>query len=112
MHSYPSAKALGHAMVKDLLLDTVTVEEKVDGSQFSRGAGPTYACGKGHKLATDEFFGKAIVFVESLDLNNDYTYHFEYLTRFRHVSVEYERVPFGYLILLDIQVLWFVSHTK
>ncbi len=36
-HSYPSPKAMGHGMIKELLLDSVIVEEKLDGSQFSFG---------------------------------------------------------------------------
>jgi len=36
-HSYPNIFALGHRYIKDLFLDNVLIEEKVDGSQFSFG---------------------------------------------------------------------------
>ena len=36
-NSYPKIYALGHAYLKELSLDPVIVEEKVDGSQFSFG---------------------------------------------------------------------------
>ena len=30
-HSYPKVYALGHSAIKDLLLDSVILEEKIDG---------------------------------------------------------------------------------
>ena len=33
--SYPKVYQLGHRAIKDLFLDEISVEEKIDGSQFS-----------------------------------------------------------------------------
>lgn len=63
-HSYPKIYNLGHAALAELLLDPVTVEEKVDGSQFSFGVihGVLRCRSKGQELivaAPEKMFERA-----------------------------------------------------
>ncbi len=113
-HSYPKIHALGHAAVKDLLLDEVLVEEKVDGSQFSFGKftskeGAEYLrCkSKGVELtveAPDNMFKKGVESAKELFpiLRNGWAYRGEYLASPKHNTLCYGRVPAKYVILFDI----------
>ena len=111
--SYPSIFALGHKAVADLLLDAVTVEEKIDGSQFSFGTfegdeGVYLRCrSKGAQLnllAPEKMFTKAIETAQRLMpiLHIGWTYRAEYLAKPKHNALVYDRVPNGNLILFDI----------
>src|SRR5262249_8091488 len=106
-HSYPSAKALGHAMVRELLLDPGIVEEKIDGRQFSWGVlGGEFKCrSKGAVLnlfAPEKMFVAAIEVVKSLPLKDGWTYRAEYLARPKHNVLAYDRIPEKHLIIFDI----------
>lgn len=120
-HSYPQIYALGHRGVRDLLLDTVLVEEKVDGSQFSfgcferdpdaagqLGTGPTLRIkSKGADIDPDnppKMFAAAVATVIALrdKLKLGYTYRGEVLDKPKHNVLAYLRVPAGNVILFDI----------
>lgn len=113
-HSYPKIHALGHAAVKDLLLDEVLVEEKVDGSQFSFGKftsqeGTEYLrCrSKGVELtveAPDNMFKKGVETAKELfpALKNGWAYRGEYLNSPKHNTLCYGRIPAKHVILFDI----------
>lgn len=114
-HSYPKVYAVGHAGVKDLLLDDVIVEEKVDGSQFSFGVidkgdgqGPRLLCrSKGAELHTDapeKLFVQAVATATKLApiLTPGWTYRCEYVVKPKHNVLAYERTPKDFLILFDI----------
>jgi len=113
-HSYPKIYNLGHRYLKDLFLDEVIIEEKVDGSQFSFGKflneeGKEYLkCrSKGCQLNTDypeKMFSVAVNQVKEMfdTLSLGWTYRAEYLQKPKHNSLVYDRVPQKNLIIFDI----------
>ena len=114
-HSYPKVYAIGHAAMKDLLLDDVIVEEKIDGSQFSfgmidvgDGQGLRLRCrSKGAELhldAPEAMFIKAVQTAKKLapTLTPGWTYRCEYLAKPKHNTLAYERTPQDYLIVFDV----------
>lgn len=106
-HSYPSAKALGHGMIKEILFDPVIVEEKIDGSQFSFGrfGGELKCRSKGAQLnlfAPEKMFAAGIAVVNGLDLRDGWTYRAEYLQKPKHNVLAYDRIPKNHIILFDI----------
>jgi hypothetical protein len=116
--SYPSIFALGHRAVRDLLLHPHTIEEKVDGSQFSFGIfpndptseqweSPLRVRSKGAVMnpdAPEKMFTKAVESVkERLHLlTPGWTYRGEYLAKPKHNTLCYDRVPTGHVILFDV----------
>jgi hypothetical protein len=115
-HSYPKVFALGHGAIKDLLLDDVVVQEKVDGSQFSFGkfindAGEEeIRCrSKGAQLnilAPEKMFTTAVaaVLARKDKLHLGWTYRGEVLAKPKHNTLAYERTPKDHIILFDIGV--------
>lgn len=112
-HSYPSTFAIGHRALKELLLDPVVVEEKVDGSQFSFGIFKDETSGewalkcrsKGVQLDVthpDKMFTKAVETAANLDLTPGWTYRAEYLMKPKHNVLAYDRAPVKHLIVFDI----------
>lgn len=113
-HSYPKVHAIGHAAVRDLFLDDVTVEEKVDGSQFSFGrfiskeGEPYLRCkSKGCELtveAPDSMFKAGVEVCKELFplLHEGWAYRAEYLAKPKHNTLAYKRHPEKHLIIFDI----------
>ena len=108
-HSYPKIWALGHSAITELLWDEVTVEEKVDGSQFSFGVfnGELKVRSKGKEIyldAPEKMFNNAITTVLELKdkLTEGYTYRAEYLQKPKHNVLAYDRIPNKHLIIFDI----------
>lgn len=124
-HSYASSFALGHKAVADLFLDPVTVEEKVDGSQFSFGTFDTFNAAaellppmikvrsKGREIfispdgkSSEGMFQKAVesVLARAHLLAPNWTYRAEFLQKPKHNALAYDRVPKGNLIIFDIAI--------
>ena len=108
-HSYPKVWALGHNAIQELLFDSVLVEEKVDGSQFSFGVfnGELKARSKGQELiidAPEKMFEKAVETIKELQpcLKDGWTYRGEFLQKPKHNALAYDRVPDRNIILFDI----------
>ncbi len=108
-HSYPSPKAVGHGMIKDLLTDPVIVEEKLDGSQFSFGVfkGELKCRSKGAQLnmhAPEKMFLNGIEAIKEIQhlLTDGYTYRGEYFQKPKHNALAYDRIPARHVILYDI----------
>ena len=112
-HSYPSVFALGHRMIKDLFLEDVLLEEKIDGSQFSFGVFivegmPELKCrSKGCQLNVElpeKMFAEAVNTAKELFplLKTGWTYRAEYLQKPKHNALAYERIPNKHLIVFDI----------
>lgn len=108
-HSYPSIYNVGHAALAELFSDPVTIEEKVDGSQFSFGvfSGELRCRSKGQQLVVDDpegMFIKAVDAVKSVlpQLKNGWTYRAEYLAKPKHNTLAYDRIPKNHLIIFDI----------
>ena len=110
LYSYPSIYNFGHSAVRDLITREVQIEEKVDGSQFSFGItleGELVARSKGKQIvldAPDKMFTKAVETVQSLkdSLRAGYIYRGEYLSKPKHNSLTYGRVPEKHIILFDV----------
>ncbi len=107
INSYPSIYAIGHKAIADIFSSPVLIEEKIDGSQFSFGRidGELVCRSKGKDIildAPEKMFGKAIDVVKPLSLHDGWIYRGEYLQKPKHNTLQYSRVPFGHIILFDI----------
>ena len=118
--SYASIFALGHKAVRELLLDPVVVQEKVDGSQISFSLQPVlidpdtgrtetalYVRSKGAELyieAPDKMFAKAVEQIKQREslLRPGWVYRGEYLAKPKHNALAYDRVPIGNIVLFDV----------
>lgn len=108
-HSYPKVHAIGHMAIREILLDEVLIEEKVDGSQFSFGRfGDTLKCrSKGQELdvsAPEKMFTPAVELAQALApiLRDGWTYRGEFLGKPKHNTLTYTRIPEKTVILFDI----------
>lgn len=108
-HSYSKIFNVGHGALAELFADEVTIEEKVDGSQFSFGIfdGELRCRSKGQQLVVDapeKLFIKAVETVKALAplLKNGYTYRGEYLAKPKHNALAYDRHPVKHIIIFDI----------
>ena len=114
IHSYPSIYVLGHKAVSEIFSEPVTIEEQIDGSQFSFGiyetqwGEPTIKCrSKGAEiqmLAPEKMFTLAVETVQRLagKLRPNWTYRGEYLAKPKHNVIAYSRIPSQNVILFDI----------
>jgi len=106
-HSYPHIYNLGHRYLNDLLNESVLIEEKVDGSQFSFGRfdGELRCRSKGAQLniiAPEKMFAQVVENVNKLDLHNGWTYRGELLNKPKHGVLAYDRIPNLNVIIFDI----------
>lgn len=108
-HSYPKIWNLGHAGARDLLFGEVLVEEKIDGSQFSFGVfdGVIKMRSKGVEMDPEnpeKMFSLAVDQIKAIkdQLHDQWTYRGEFLSKPKHNTLAYERVPKGYIIIFDI----------
>lgn len=113
MASYPKLYTLGHRAIRDIFLDDVEVEEKVDGSQFSFGveAGQIWCASKRVRIYPDSvpaLFSGAVDTVGRLHaaglLKEGYAYRGEAIQSPKHNTICYERIPQGHIALFDIMV--------
>lgn len=105
--SYPEIYQIGHRHIKDIFASPVVIEEKVDGSQFSmcRFGGVLSCRSKGKDIiidAPEKMFNAAIETAKSLDLHDGWTYRCEYLSKPKHNTLAYSRVPAKHLIVFDV----------
>lgn len=112
IHSYPKVYNLGHPELDQLLDGPVSVEEKVDGSQFNFALidGELHCRSKGQQLyvdAPEKMFVPAVETAQRLAdggaLEPGWIYRCEYLQQPKHNTIAYERVPEGYLLVFDIE---------
>jgi len=109
--SYPTVYAIGHAAITGIFDNAVIVEEKVDGSQFSFGVlGGELVCrSHGKQLildAAEKMFDLAIETARRLrpTLKDGWIYRGEFLSKPKHNTLKYGRVPQGNIILFDVMV--------
>jgi len=108
INSYPKVWNLGHAAIADLFKDNVIIEEKIDGSQFSFGIiDGKLECRSHHQqidLDNPGMFELAVETVRKLEprLYSGWIYRCEYLSKPKHNTLAYDRVPNKYLIVFDI----------
>lgn len=112
-HSYSSIYNLGHYALEHLFDGPVVVEEKVDGSQFSFGLfrGELKIRSKGKEMdihSPEKMFNHAVETVKKLHeeghLREGYTYRGEYLSKPKHNTLIYGRIPNKYIVLYDINI--------
>ena len=107
--SYPSIYAIGHRAIANIFDHEVFVEEKVDGSQFSfsrNEAGELSCRSKGKDIiieAPEKMFTAAIKTAMELPLHPGWVYRGEYLSKPKHNTLAYSRVPKQNIILFDVQ---------
>lgn len=107
--SYPKIFNLGHPSIKDLFDGPVTIQEKVDGSQFSfmRDAQGQIHCRSKSadiNIAAPGMFAPAVetVFILADRLIPGVVYRGEFLSKPKHNTLVYDRVPKGNIILFDV----------
>jgi hypothetical protein len=109
--TYPKLFNLGHPNIVSLFNDTVLIEEKVDGSQFSFGfiEGVLRCKSKNAPIDVDgppDLFGPAVETVKRLHaegkLTPEWTYRGEAFKSAHHNSLTYDRAPAGGIMLFDI----------
>lgn len=93
--------------MRDLFDGPVTVEEKVDGSQFSFAMqnGEVMCRSRGVQIEGDAgMFKLAVETAEELSplLHEGWTYRGEYLAKPKHNALAYSRVPHKHVILWDV----------
>ena len=110
IHSYPKILNLGHRYLESLLKEEVTIEEKVDGSQFSfrrvDADNVTYRS-KGREIFTpcsDKLFQDAVAYVQSIKdkLQIGWTYRGEVFAKPKHNTILYGRIPNHHVAIFDI----------
>lgn len=110
LSSYGKIYNLGHKAIYSLFESgTVSIEEKIDGSQisFGRRGNEYFVRSKGQNLtlsAPEKMFVKAVDTVMALNnrLIDGYTYRGEYLQKPKHNVLAYDRVPAQNIIIFDI----------
>jgi hypothetical protein len=109
--SYPKVYNLGHPAIANLFDGPdVVVEEKIDGSQFSWVLidGVVYFRSRNSPLypGAAGMFEKGVQAVLGIQhkLNPGWVYRGEYLSKSKHNSLKYDRVPKNYVILWDIMI--------
>jgi len=110
IHSYPKVWNLGHPALDGLRDGPVSVEEKVDGSQFSFGIIDGELCcrSKNQQLILDapQMFDRAVESVQRRAdrLTPGWAYRAEYLAKPKHNTLAYDRTPEDHLIVFDVEV--------
>lgn len=114
--SYPKVYNFGHRAIKDLFKDEISVEEKIDGSNFSfgfmvTGDGSFELQCRSHHQQIDmdnipKMFRKAVETAKILipKLQLDWIYRCEYLEKPHHNVLVYDRVPKHNLIIFDVEI--------
>jgi len=105
---YSKVFAIGHPKISDIFDGEVTVQEKVDGSQFSfqrvDGKMLYRSRGSDQTEGTDQMFLLGIDEVEKVkdDLVDGWVYRGEYLNKPKHNTLCYERTPKKNIAIFDI----------
>lgn len=108
--SYGKIWAVGSAPVRDLLSESVVVQEKIDGSQISFRLDPKEGLqvkSKNCQLVLDNagmFQAGVNELIKRVGLlHTGWLYRGEYLASVKHNHLKYDRVPQGHIVLWDIQ---------
>jgi hypothetical protein len=119
INSYPSIYAIGHKAIAAIFDTPVTIEEKIDGSQFSmaRFDGELHCRSKGKAIipdAPEKMFVKAIEVAATRPLRDGWIYRCEYLQSAKHNTLNYGRIPDNHLIVFDVctGVESYLSHAE
>jgi len=109
VRSYPKIFALGHKAVKELLDGEVVVQEKIDGSQFSfcLKSGKLEMRSKGAVIDPDappSLFSSVVAGIKEIQdkLHPGWSYRGEQLSKLKHNTIEYKRLPKRHFVLFDV----------
>jgi hypothetical protein len=108
LRSYSKPLALTHKHAEELRKHGphLLYQEKVDGSQFSFGIVGGVLRFRSRNVEVDPadpgMFARAVESVSPMGLRPGWTYRGEYLSKPKHNTLCYGRVPHGYVILFDI----------
>ena len=107
--SYSTVYNIGHKAIENLFSGPVLIEEKLDGSQFSMALtdGQLLCRSKNQQIIVDapeKMFSKATETAKSLDLHPGWIYRCEFLSKPKHNTLAYSRVPEKNLIVFDIAI--------
>ena len=110
--SYASLCHIGHRSIVDIFDGPVLVQEKVDGSQISFGVldGKLSMRSKGVPLDLEQpnsMFALGVEAVKRVQhlLVDGWVYRGEYLSKPKHNTLAYDRVPSNHIALFDIEIL-------
>ncbi len=109
IHSYSTIYAVGHKAILELLSGPVVVEEKIDGSQLSFGLidGELQCRSRKQQMVMDapeKMFEEAVKVIELLDLHPGWIYRGEFLSKPKHNTLCYDRIPNNHIILFDVMI--------
>ena len=108
IRGYSSPKAFGHRLVQDILDGEVVIQEKIDGSQISFGVyeGELSVKSKNQQLDLEDagMFQNAVDYLQTIKskLQDGFTYRGEYLSKPKHNTLCYQRSPYGFIVLFDM----------
>jgi hypothetical protein len=104
--SYPKILHIGDKPIADLYEGDVEITEKIDGSQFGFGLvdGELVCRSKGKEQELDnpdELFAEGVAYVKSIQdrLPPDIFFYGEYLSKPRHSTLAYDRIPQNHIAL-------------
>lgn len=107
--AFPKILHIGDAQIKDLFEGPVEITEKVDGSQlgFGKVNGRLFVRSKGRELDLDNpdgMFQKAVDYVKQIEslLPDNTTFYGEYLSKPKHNTLAYDRVPKNNIALFGV----------
>jgi hypothetical protein len=115
--SYSKIYQLGHRAVQNIFCEPILIEEKVDGSQFSFGVygdkreiecRSKGSCQFDAHNHPNKMFIQAVETVKELAqaglLQLGWTYRGEYLSKPKHNTLAYDRVPVKNIVIFDIDM--------
>jgi len=109
LNSYSTIYAIGHKAILELLQSPVVVEEKIDGSQISFGLidGELQCRSRKQQIvmnAPEKMFKEAVEVIKKFDLPPNWVYRGEFLSKPKHNTICYDRIPKNHIILFDVMV--------
>lgn len=108
-HSYDSPLALGHRELEELFVGSVIAEEKIDGSQISFGliGGELKIKSRRQNINHEAagMFTKGVEEIKKIQnlLVPEWTYVGEYLSKLKHNTLVYDRLPKQNIVIFDIR---------
>jgi hypothetical protein len=108
VRGYSSPKAFGHRLVEDILDGRVVIQEKIDGSQISFGVYEGELCVRSRNQQLDledaGMFQVAVDYLKTIidKMEEGWTYRGEYLSKPKHNTLCYSRIPNNFIVLYDI----------
>lgn len=111
INNYPKVWNLGHPRIEKIFDGPISIQEKIDGSQFSFSideTGEIYCRSKNVQVFSDQrgMFENAIKTVKKIKhlLTPNYIYRGEYLKTPAHNTIRYDKIPPQHIILFDIMI--------